>query len=381
MSALSNKAFRGAPQRAAPLSVGDLVLLRVAASACTRAELQRDLAVLVAPKISGTVFRREAELAIGNHANRQFINDTKGKLAATALGSRAAEAFIVPAKLPKSGWDDLRNAALMAQAIGIAIETPALAKALERPEGLAALVLQQHFGLSLTRVLSPNDLRTELAVLALEKAFGNKIKTGLAKSSGLPSKTGRLLAGQLFKKPREVASDGKLVTLMAAEILDAPAETLEGLRLALLRRLTGPRDAIEVEPKQNAASIAAIRAKARTPEPANDASPLNSPPPLIARPDLSEFVCSVLDAARPVSEGWPGNHKAFISRVWKAIRTRRPEWELTEIAFKSMLAEAHRTGHLVLAAADLKDKNSQVELEESKILYKNTVWHFVRVED
>ena len=140
-------------------------------------------------------------------------------------------------------------------------------------------------------------------------------------------------------------------------------------------------EVIDADLKQNAPRAAPARAGSRTPEPANDASPLKSPPPIIARPDLSEFVCSVLDAARPISEGWPGNRKAFISRVWKAIRTRRPDWELSEIAFKSMLTEAHRTGHLVLAAADLKDKNAQADLEDSKILYKNTVWHFVRVED
>jgi hypothetical protein len=46
-----------------------------------------------------------------------------------------------------------------------------------------------------------------------------------------------------------------------------------------------------------------------------------------------------------------------------------------------MLAEAHRSGQLVLATADLKDKSALKELEDSKILYKNTVWHFVRVED
>ncbi len=383
MSALSSKIIRGAPQRQAGLSIADLVLLRVAAQSCTRAELQRDLAVLVAPKVSGTAFRRAAELAIGNHANRQFLSDTKGRLAATPFGSRTAEALIAPSKL-KLGWDDVRNGALISQAIGVACETSAFAKAIERPEGLAALILQRHFGLATQRVLSPADLRSELAVLALEKAFGNKIKTGLAKSAGLPAKTGRLLAGQLFRKPREVPADGKLATLLAAEVVDAPSETLEALRLALLRRLTRVPDnqkASDGDAAPAALAAESPRAKGRAPEADNDAAPLTASPPAIQRPDIAEFVSSVLDAARPVSEGWPGNRKAFISRVWKAIRTARPEWELSEIAFKSMLAEAHRTGRLVLAAADLKGKNAQADLEDSKILYKNTVWHFVRVED
>ncbi len=46
-----------------------------------------------------------------------------------------------------------------------------------------------------------------------------------------------------------------------------------------------------------------------------------------------------------------------------------------------MLAEAHRLGAIVLANADLKDKKNITEIENSAVLYKNTVWHFVRVED
>ena len=52
-----------------------------------------------------------------------------------------------------------------------------------------------------------------------------------------------------------------------------------------------------------------------------------------------------------------------------------------EQEFKCMLAEAHRSGAVILANADLKDKKNIKELESSAILYKNTVWHFVRVED
>jgi hypothetical protein len=96
---------------------------------------------------------------------------------------------------------------------------------------------------------------------------------------------------------------------------------------------------------------------------------------------MTEFCHAVVEAARPVAEGWPGNRKAFISLVWKAIRNARPDWGLSEIAFKGMLAEAHRSGRLELATADLKDGRDLKSLEDSKILYKNTVWHFVRVQD
>ena len=86
-------------------------------------------------------------------------------------------------------------------------------------------------------------------------------------------------------------------------------------------------------------------------------------------------------AARACAAGWPGNRKAYISHVWQAIRAAHPEWALSEIEFKGMLAEAHRTGHVVLANADLKSKRALPELQESALVYKNTVLHFVRVAD
>jgi hypothetical protein len=56
-------------------------------------------------------------------------------------------------------------------------------------------------------------------------------------------------------------------------------------------------------------------------------------------------------------------------------------WALTEIEFKCMLTEAHRTGLIVLANADLKDKCALKELQDSAVIYKNTVWHYVRAAD
>ena len=71
----------------------------------------------------------------------------------------------------------------------------------------------------------------------------------------------------------------------------------------------------------------------------------------------------------------------MISRVWRSIAEAHPGWGLSPIEFKVMLAEAHRTGHLVLATADLKDKRQLKELQESAVNYKNTVWHLVRLSD
>ena len=377
MAALS-KLARVTTAAATPLSIGDLVLLRIAAGGANRAELQRDLAPLVAPKVPGTAFRKSAELAIGAHAGQGLISEAKGRLTVTDAGSRTAQSLVLVSKTSASGWDGVRDA-LIARAVGLPGDSTVAAKAMERADSLAAIVLQKHFGLPSAKLMSATDLRAELAVVALERAFGNKIKTGLGKGSGLPGKAGRLLAGQLFKIPREVGSDGKLILALAADVSGAIDTSLDALKLALLRRLT----AAPVREPPIRADIA--KARQPSPSPDNDAGPPGTAPAYArsqrVSPDMGEFAGAVLDAARPVSEGWPGNRKAFISRVWRAIRNARPDWELSEIAFKSMLAEAHRAGRLQLTSADLKDKCDLKELDASKILYKNTVWHFVRVED
>ncbi len=388
-----NRSPREGTAPAAGMSLNDLILVRVAstASGSTRAELQRDLAPIFGPRAAGTEFRRAAELAISALVGAGLVTEARGRLLASAAGQSAANTLLGRNKPLKTGWDIARDA-LVARAIGLSNVTAATQKAFERIEGLAGIVLQHHFAIMPARLLSATDLRTELAVVALERAFGNRIKTGLGKSAtrsggkaaGLPGKTARLLAAQLFKSPREVGSDGKLIVALAVEVAGASDETVAGLKLALLRSLIKTPQWQRDRAQDNSAAERAPQPSSAL-HPDNDANPLSAPPPAIARsispPDMAEFASAVVDAARPVSEGWPGNRKAFISQVWRAIRDTRPDWQLTDIAFKGMLAEAHRSGHVVLAGADLKDRCDLKELEDSKILYKNTVWHFVRVED
>lgn len=368
------------------LTVRDLLLLRIAVGGATRADLQRDVAPLLASRISGLEFRRSAELALSTLTGAQLISETKGRLTVTDKGRQIAEATFASSRAFPGTWSDAKTSLMLA--VLSASDTPSIRKGLGRPEGLSALIVQHHFGKTTTRVLSPADLRAQLAIIALERAFGNKIKTGLGKGSGLPAKAGRLLAGQLFRSPREISTDGKLIAQLACEIVGAREASVSALELSLLRTLLAPKEesARTHAPRPHQHAEPQKRsARTPTPRPANDRLPLNEPQPpaprVVSPPDMPEFCLAVVEAARPVAEGWPGNRKAFISLVWKAIRNARPDWGLSEIAFKGMLAEAHRSGRLELATADLKDGRDLQSLEDSKILYKNTVWHFVRVQD
>lgn len=381
-----------------------IVLARVAAEGgATRAGLVRDLTPLMAHRFSPAEWRTRAEAELTGLLAARLITEARGRFDVTPAGRVAADAFLGGRSWGRP-WIEQRDVALVAKALAIEAENATNIKALGKPEGLRALIVQQAFGLPLKGNQSASKLRSDLAVVALERAFGNKIKRGLGAGTGFAAKAGRVLAGQLSRQPQDYGSDGRLVAALAAERAGAVHADEDSLRLALLRGLVTRALAVADE-RANVASTAALMAArlaaAHVAEPrlppvappvhakpapraANDTVPLaGQRPPTVAtsRPDMDAFVAEVKSAAAACAEGWPGNRKAFISLTWQAIRSARADWGLTEIEFKCMLAEAHRAGHVVLANADLKDKRHMRELQDSAIPYKNTVWHFVRVDE
>lgn len=379
--------LRTAPAPAAVLQ--DLVLVRLAAQGgATRAETIRDLSFFVQHRLSPGEWRQTAEAALGELMQRGLADDRRGRFSATDQGHARAGDYLALRKSVSLGpWPEVRDTQLIARALGLEGESTPKLKALGTPEGLRALVVQQAFGLPRRLKTTPARLRGELALVALERAFGNKIKSGLGSGTGLSAKAGRALAAQLSRRPREFGSDSRLIAALAAEQVGAAQPTLDVLRAAIMKRfiseildggITPQKPGLRTQPAS--ATRPSARPDVRPPAAANDAAPADTPPPTV-RPDLDEFAAEVQRLATPVAEGWPGNRKAFISHVWPSIRGGRPEWGLSDIEFKCMLVEAHRAGRLSLATADLKNKNNIKDIQDSAISYMNTVWHFVRVED
>jgi hypothetical protein len=344
-------------------------LLALARIACeggvTRAELSRELSPLLANQKAGI------EQAVAALKASASISEARGRLKITAKGAAALGAELGAEALP-ADWPAMRDERLVAKALGIERATPQRLKALNRPDQLRAEVLARAFGLKL-KGASAARLRTQLAVVALERAFGNTIKGGLGSGRGLSPKASRQLAAQLLRKPRDPRTDQRLIAALAAEQAGAKETDAESLRVALLR---GMPARARPHPQPSAPVIVVPTAPVL---PVQAPAEPSSRPAAATRPDLKGFARQVQAAARSRAEGWPGMRKAFISHVWEAIAAQHPGWGLSEVEFKAMLAEAHRTGHVALANADLKDKSRIKELQASAVTYKNTVWHFVRV--
>lgn len=369
-----------------------MVLARIACEeGASRAELMREIGPLLG---SDTASRLPVEAELAQLIRGALAIEHKSRFSASSAGVDVLMDELGLKTLPRT-WGELRDMRLVAKVLGIEREGVLRLKGLLRPDDLRAEVLISNYGLSLKGSASASRLRAALSLVALERAFGNKIKGELSSSTGFNAKAARVLAGQLLKRPRDAGTDKRLVALLAAEVVGSVKIDGEAVRFALLRRLAGGSAKPQFVYRETAAGAVPrsdsepARGAAKQTVGGAGAMPASQPaapapaqrPAAAARPDLPGFVRTVQQAAAAKAEGWPGNRKALISRVFGVIASAHPNWGLSLVEFKAMLAECHRIGHVVLTTADLKDKRQLDELRQSAISYKNTVWHLVRVED
>jgi len=346
----------------------------------------RDLTPFTANKLSPAEWRQTAERALEELSKAGLTTEKSGRLQANMAGIKRAGKFLALGSQDQEPWQVHRDISLIAKAIGINKLTAPKRKALVKPDGLRTLIVQHSFGLSAKKSQTPATLRAALAVIALQRAFGKKIKAGLGDKANLPAKASRLLAGQLLDPAREFSTDAQLIAHIAADQVGARQTSIEDLRQALICKLTNAL--LEEKPEEKPATKSKPRAKKTTLRKTsnvtlaadNDTTPSPMPKTVDGLPDIPQFSRIVNGVASSCAEGWPGNMKAFISRVWQAIRDGHHDWNLSEDAFKTMLVDAHRAGSVVLTGADLKNKTDLEDFEKSATQYKNTVWHFIRVD-
>jgi hypothetical protein len=362
-----------APAAGASDRLRPVVLVRIVGGEgrLTRAALAHDLAQIVPQRLPAAAWRALIDREIAGLLADGSALEAGGHLNVSPAGVERVRRFLgVKGTLPRT-WTELRDARLLAKALGLEHLGVKDLKVLARPDGLRAAVVQTAFQLKIKGLATPARLRCALAAIALQRAFGHQLGAGLAGKGGLSAKAGRLLAAQLARAPRDFGTDTRLITALAAEQLGAKHADLEALRRAVLCRFL-----------EGVVAEAATSRPSPRPVPKPAPVPVSEPvpPPVVARPDLAQFVGEVRRQAAAQAHGWVGNRKAYISHVWRALAAGRADWRLSEIEFKCMLVEAHRAGQLALANADLKDHKSLKDVQESAVVYKNAVFHFVRVD-
>lgn len=379
------------------------VLVRIATAPDDESAVLRDLGHILGTKGGSDVWRIEVGRLIAALIAGGLVERDASNLRATGQGIAAATEFLAIRKAFPKDWPTARDFHLVANALELSTAPVARQRLLGKADGLRALIVVYHWRLEIKGAPSAARIRSALAAKALDRAFGNQVGASLGPESELPAKAARLLAAQLSTSGREFGTDGRLIAALAVEALGSRRGDLKSLRLAILRKYLGRESEAT---KGGKARRSKLRGRARSslftgkapssaaaPITASGAAPMSgtsgvaaSPPPTpstasIGRPDPMAFASAVHAATAATAEGWAGNRRAFISKVWAIIQERHAGWALTEIEFKCMLTEAHRTGLVVLANADLKDKKALKELQDSAVVYKNTVWHYVRAAD
>ena len=336
-----------------------IVLLRIASAekGVAKAEIAADLAPLASHRLPAGHWRALIEREIAALADAGLVA-TQGRTHRSFRSRRRSRRHL-PRSQGKSAALVARGARRAPHRQNYGARARGAKAAQSRwptPDGLRAAILQRAYKLKIKGVPTASRLRSALAAIALERAFGNKVQTGLAGKLGLSAKAGRLLAGQLSQRPRDYGTDRRLVAALAAEHAGAAQPDDQALRLALIRGFIEESDEPAAsKPKRKPAPPVLVRPIA---------VPVAPPADLTVRPDLAGFAQEVRLHAVSRAQGWPGDRKAYISHVWRHIRDTRPAWGLSEIEFKAMLAEAHRAGHIVLANADLKDNENARDLQE-----------------
>jgi hypothetical protein len=389
-----------------------------------------DLAPFAGPQMPASRWRGVVDAALDGLTAAGLVTAAKpgGFLASKAGGAAAARFLGAPASATLT-WDQACNVWLIAKALGMR-KTPAKRlAALATADGLRAAILVHAYSLSFKGEATATRLRQALAAAALKRAFGSqgasKGAASLADKLGLSARASRLLAAQLMEKPRDPGTDRRLVAALAVQACGAASADLSALRAAVLRRLlataaqpsqmASPTD-VRQRPRHSAPSPlvegqgggdrrtstlgapsapgpsphgAGEPVRARAEAGASASTGQQRPAPAAAAMasagigaplDLPGFAREVRRCAAGEAQGWAGDRKAYISRVWRSFREQRPDLGLSEIEFKGMLAEAHRLGQLALANADLKDASNIKDVQDSALIYKNAVFHYIRVD-
>lgn len=377
-------------------NIAQIILLRILCnglSGCTKAELRADLQALVSHRFSKGEWRQNLDKTLTTLVLKKSLETTpRGRLKVTHQGQKEALYFIGAPKLPTRNWKDLQSIFLTAKSLNIKSRVLRTLKPLKTADGLRAAIIKTYYDLPIkSEIPTVTQIRNALAVNTINETFDIPQKKQAKANSRVPEKLALFLASQKLRRPRSIETSNQLLSFLAAEAVGSVQPDAKALRLQLLRQLMIPKDANDA----NISNISAPKSSMRptyTNTNYKKAQQTQSEMCLAIKPDaeagldlidLKSFSNIVLEFAKPHATGWQGNKRAFVSHVWNSMRAEKQNLSLNidKNQFKTMLADAHRAGHLMLGIADLRDKENMTDIQESAIRYKNTEWHYIRMKD
>lgn len=369
----------------------DVLLVRIASAGpagVTRATLRSDIEPLVEHRLTHAEWRRSLDELVFIVLTEGLVVTHRMRLTATEAGLAAAASFLGAPIPSRADWPEVRDVLLVGRALGVELSQAMRRKKLENAQGLRGAILERSFGLAPAKTASVTGLRDTLARKAA--ANGGPNGSTRAKAPHAKSQRSRRAVERLLRRPREFASDAALLAELAAEQVGAQETSVPSLRKAILRKLVGKPGAMRAEGETSRPARAHVapelrlqsaKASSPTTAAARDLAMARSGPAVPNMVGLDDFCREVVRHARACAEGWPGNRRAYIANVWQKLSQAQASWGLTQDAFKSRLVEAHKAGHLTLAYADLRSKDTIDLVQASVVGDRHNEWHFIRVDD
>ena len=181
-----------------------------------------------------------------------------------------------------------------------------------------------------------------------------------------------MMGAKLLKSRHVVESDGELLACLAAEAVGAMNESAAELRQMLFRQLITSRESSPLA-GDNEGHVTSNHLQA-TGEPNPNGTIEAAPPPLA-------LFTSEVNHRRGNRRRLAGQPPRLYFSCLAGPARKIPPLAPQRGAVQEMILSAHRSGQLRLAIADLRDKTNLDDVTQSRIAYKNSEWHFIRVED
>ncbi|OWK39169.1 hypothetical protein [Fimbriiglobus ruber] len=262
----------------------------------------------------------------------------------TDAGRTQALAYLGIATLPpKANWGTVKAKYLVSKALGLSSTDKAV-----DARKLAALLLKQKLDLPVGTPNTPSSVFEAIACRLLGYPYHISLK------AVIPA----VISERNQIEPPLTAEN--LPTVGVRVLLGTTKSGVEGLRAVALAALTnGDRS-----------SLIAVPDPQSKPTMQPESEPF----------DLEAFANTVKTVARDCPTGRFGDEKVFVSHVWRLLKNEPRFAPLGLAGFKEKLIEAARANLITLSRADLYQIHQPADLDESEILFANTVFHFIQVE-
>ncbi len=256
-----------------------------------------------------------------------------------------------------SPWKRIADFALPAFALGWSSDDPRVRSRLKDREAWAAAIVARDYGLIASGSPPPTPPQVANAIVWRRLGLSGKLP------QQVPAAIATLFIGHLLET--EVAGWQSGLVQLAAKSVRAPRADLKALRQGVIGEWLADRSWTD------ASREVAAEPRLAAPPPGPDAPP---------RPDdLEGFARRVRDAARQARSGVFGDHKVFISALWRDLGAGR-ETAASLDDFKQRLVEASRRGLLRLHRADLVEEMDPAEVNASATRSMDATFHFVERE-